>query len=71
MGKKIAINVFYNLAMILCVFGMFWAYNNQSLLIVFFFAAAFAAILFFKIQLIKDFRKDAAESARDKVKGKK
>lgn len=58
MGKKIAINVFYNIGLILSIFGIGWAYRNDSLLIVAFFAATFAAILFFKIQLIKDFRKD-------------
>ncbi|KQB99263.1 DUF6358 family protein [Pedobacter sp. Hv1] len=58
MGKKIAINVFYNLGLILSIFGMGWAYNNNSWLIVAFFAATFAAFLFFKIQLLKDVRKD-------------
>jgi hypothetical protein len=58
MGKKIAINVFYNLGLILSIFGMGWAFQNNSLLIVAFFGATFAAFLFFKIQLVKDFRKD-------------
>lgn len=57
MGKRIAINVFYNLMLIASVFGMVWAFNNDSLLIVFFFAAVFAAVLFFKVQLLKDVRK--------------
>lgn len=57
MGKRIAINVFYNLMLVASVFGMVWAYNNNSLLIVFFFAAVFAAVLFFKVQLVKDVRK--------------
>jgi hypothetical protein len=58
MGKKIALNVFYNLILILSFFGMIWAYRNDSLLIVAFFGAVFAAILIFKIQLVKDVRKD-------------
>ncbi|MES2651015.1 MAG: DUF6358 family protein [Bacteroidota bacterium] len=57
MGKKIALNVFYNLALILSVVGMGWAFKNESLLIVAFFGATFTAILYFKIQLIKTFRK--------------
>ncbi|MEE1946319.1 DUF6358 family protein [Pedobacter sp. KR3-3] len=57
MGKKIAINVFYNLGIIASVFGMIWAFNNKSPLIIAFFGATFAAFLYFKIQLIKDFRK--------------
>lgn len=57
MGKKLALNVFYNIALILSVIGMVWAFKNDSLLIVAFFAATFAAILYFKIQLIKTFKK--------------
>ncbi len=57
MGKKLALNVFYNLALILSVIGMGWAFKNDSLLVVAFFAATFTAILYFKIQLLKNFRK--------------
>ena len=57
MGKKIALNVFYNLMLILSVVGMGWAFKNDSLLIVVFFAATFTAILYFKIQLLKSFKK--------------
>ena len=57
MGKKIALNVFYNLMLILSVIGMGWAFKNDSLLIVAFFAATFTAILYFKIQLLKNFKK--------------
>jgi hypothetical protein len=57
MRKKLAINVFYNLVLILSFIGMIWAYQNDSLLIVAFFGATFAAILFFKIQLLKDLNK--------------
>ncbi|MES2417773.1 MAG: DUF6358 family protein [Bacteroidota bacterium] len=58
MFKKIAINVFYYLGLILSIVGMRWAYKNDSWLIVAFFGATFAAILFFKIQLMKDFGKE-------------
>jgi uncharacterized membrane protein YiaA len=57
MGKKLALNVFYNLILILSIFGMGWAYRNDSLLIVAFFVGVFGAILYFKIQLVKSFRK--------------
>ncbi|MGF1923275.1 MAG: DUF6358 family protein [Bacteroidia bacterium] len=57
MGKKIALNVFYNLALILSLIGMGWAFKNDSMLIVAFFGATFSAILYFKIQLIKNFKK--------------
>lgn len=56
MGKKIALNVFFNLALILSIFGMGWAFQNSSPLIVAFFGATFAAFLYFKIQLVKGFR---------------
>jgi hypothetical protein len=59
MGKKIALNVFYNLLLILSIIGMGWAYQNSSPLIIVFFAATFFTVLFFKIQLVKDFKKDA------------
>jgi hypothetical protein len=56
MGKKLALNVFYNLILILSIIGMGWAFKNDSLLIVAFFAATFGAIMYFKIQLIKTFK---------------
>jgi hypothetical protein len=58
MKKKIALNVFYNLFLILAVFGISWSVNNKSPLIAVFCGAAFAAILFFKIKLIQDVRKE-------------
>jgi len=57
MKKKIALNVFYNLVLILSVWGMVWAYRNDSILISAFLAGVFAAVLYFKIQLIKGVRK--------------
>lgn len=61
MRKKIFINVFYNLCIILSVFGMMWAYNNQSPLIVAFFGAILIAFGYFKLQLLKDVRKETTK----------
>lgn len=58
MGKKIALNVIYNLVLILSVAGMVWSYQHDSLLIVAFFGAVFAGVLVFKIQLVKAIKKD-------------
>ena len=53
MGKKILLNVLFNVGVILSIFGMVWAYNNNSPLIVAFFGATFVAFVYVKIQLIK------------------
>jgi hypothetical protein len=53
MKKKILLNAFYNLALIMCILGAIWAYENKSPLISIFLVAAFAAFLYFKIKLIK------------------
>lgn len=58
MRKKIFINVFYNLAIVLSIFGMIWAYNNQSPLIIAFFGAVLIAFGYFKLQLLKDVRNE-------------
>ena len=63
MKKKIFINVAYNLGLIVSLFGMAWAYNNNSWLIVVFFAATFMAFAYFKAQLLKDLRKDFSNTA--------
>ncbi|WP_449435652.1 DUF6358 family protein [Pedobacter steynii] len=39
MWKKIALNVFYNLGVILSGYGVFWAFNNQKYLVVALFVA--------------------------------
>ncbi|MCY1535495.1 hypothetical protein D9M68_709040 [compost metagenome] len=57
MGKKIALNVFYNLVLFFSVIGMAWAYKNNSPLISIFLLAVFVAVLYFKVQLVKNFRK--------------
>jgi len=58
MKKKIFLNAFYNLALILCIIGAFWAYENKSPLIAIFLVAAMAAFLFFKIKLIKELNRE-------------
>ncbi|MBB2146373.1 hypothetical protein GM921_12805 [Pedobacter sp. LMG 31464] len=60
MRKKIFLNVLFNLGIILSIFGMGWAFNNNSPLIIAFFAATFVAFIYVKIQLLKslkDFKK--------------
>ena len=58
MKKKIFLNAFYNLALILCIIGAFKAYESGSPLISIFLGAAFAAFLYVKIKLVKELRKD-------------
>ncbi len=58
MKKKIFLNAFYNLALILCIIGAFKAYENKSPLISVFLGAAFVAFLYVKIKLVKELRKD-------------
>lgn len=58
MKKKIFLNAFYNLALILCIIGAFWAYENKSPLISIFLIAVMAAFLFFKIKLIKELNRE-------------
>ena len=60
MRKKIFINVFYNLCIILSIFAMLWAYDNQSPLIVAFFGAILIAFGYFKLQLLKEVRKETS-----------
>lgn len=57
MGKKIALNVFYTMVLFFSVIGMIWGYKNSSPLISIFFLAVFVAVFYFKIQLVKNFRK--------------
>lgn len=56
MGKKILLNVLFNLGIILSVFGMIWSYNNNSPLVVAFFGATFVAFIYVKIQLVKSIK---------------
>ncbi|SOD19686.1 DUF6358 family protein [Pedobacter xixiisoli] len=61
MKKKIFLNAFYNLALILCILGAFWAFENKSPLISVFLVAMMAAFLYLKIKLIKDLKKEFKE----------
>ncbi|WP_090785685.1 DUF6358 family protein [Pedobacter sp. ok626] len=56
MGKKIALNVFYNLGIILSIFGMVWGYNNKQYLVIGLFVITAAFFLYLKLQLIKEMR---------------
>jgi hypothetical protein len=56
--KKIILNVLFNLGIILSIFGIGWAYNNNSPLVVAFFAATCVAFVYVKIQLLKTLKKD-------------
>lgn len=57
MGKKIALNVLFNVGIIFSIFGMIWSYNNNSPLVVAFFGATLVAFIYVKIQLIKSINK--------------
>ena len=56
MGKKIALNVFYNLGIIVSVFGIVWGYNNTKYLAVTLFVVTAAFFLYLKLQLVKEMR---------------
>ena len=53
MGKKIALNVFYNLGIILAIFGAVWGYNNKNYVVILAFVALAGLFLYLKIKLIK------------------
>ncbi|WP_231460633.1 DUF6358 family protein [Pedobacter sp. Leaf132] len=61
MGKKIALNIFYNLAIILSVIGVVWCYNNHKYLPGAFLVGTAACFLYFKVQLMKQIRKTYQE----------
>jgi hypothetical protein len=56
MGKKIALNVFYNLGVILSFLGIVWGFNNHKYLIIGIFLLTGAFFVYLKIQLIKEMR---------------
>lgn len=66
MKKKIFLNAFYNLALILCIIGAVKAYENNSPLISIFLGAAFAAFLFFKIKLVKELKQGFKQAPKQK-----
>lgn len=56
MGKKIALNVFYNLGLIVSIFGVVWGYNNTKYLAIGLFVLTGAFFLYLKLQLVKEMR---------------
>lgn len=56
MKKKIALNVFYNLGLIISVCGIFWAFKNSYYPAVALFVATAGFFLYLKIKLIKEIR---------------
>ncbi|MCX2453045.1 MULTISPECIES: DUF6358 family protein [Pedobacter] len=56
MGKKIALNVFYNLGLIISIFGGTWGFNNKQYLAMALFAATGIFFLYVKLQLMKEMR---------------
>jgi hypothetical protein len=56
MVKKIALNVFYNLAIIVSIIGMIWCFNNQKYLIIPLFLATAAFFIYLKVQLVREMR---------------
>jgi hypothetical protein len=60
-GKKFALNIFYNLAIILSIFGLVWCYNNAKYLPAGFLVGVTCCLFYFKYQLTKDIRKSFKE----------
>ncbi|WP_235528467.1 DUF6358 family protein [Pedobacter sp. Leaf194] len=60
-GKKFALNIFYNLGIILSIFGLIWCYNNGKYLPAAFLVGTAACLFYFKIQLMKEIRKSYKE----------
>lgn len=58
MGKKIALNVFYNLGLIVSIFGIVWGYNNTKYLAIVLFVATAAFFLYLKLKLVKEMREN-------------
>lgn len=65
MGKKIALNVFYNLGLIVSIFGAVWAFNNAKYLVIVLFVATAVFFLYLKLQLIKEMRSALKKKQKD------
>lgn len=65
MGKKIALNVFYNLGLIVSIFGTVWAFNNTKYLVIVLFVATAVFFLYLKLQLIKEMRSALKKKQKD------
>jgi len=64
-GKKFALNIFYNLAIMLSICGIIWCYQNQKYLPAAFLLGACVAIAYFKVQLTKQIKKSFKEKDLD------
>lgn len=58
MRKKFLLNVFYNLGIMLSLFGLVWCYQNGKYIPAAFLVGTACAFLYFKIQLMKEIRKN-------------
>jgi hypothetical protein len=56
MVKQIALNVFYNLGIIVSIFGIAWGYNNTKYLAIALFVVTAALFLYLKLQFVKEMR---------------
>ena len=56
MVKKIALNVFYNLGVIVSLFGAVWSYKNEKYLAIALFIATAGFFVYQKIHLVKEMR---------------
>lgn len=56
MIKKIALNVFFNIGLIVSIFGTVWGYKNTKYAAVALFVATAALFLYLKLQLVKEMR---------------
>ncbi|TDG37569.1 hypothetical protein EZJ43_00290 [Pedobacter changchengzhani] len=64
MAKKFILNIFYSLGIMLCFFGVIWCYKNGKYLQGAFLVGAGGALLYFKILLMRDIKKDFKEKDR-------
>jgi len=56
MGKKFLLNIFLNLGIILSIFGVIWCYQNHKYLPGAFLVGTGAALIYFKVQLVKQIK---------------
>ncbi|PST85224.1 hypothetical protein C7T94_03720 [Pedobacter yulinensis] len=61
MGKKIALNIFFTIGLILSGFGLVWSFQNEKYLLVTMFVATGAVFFYLKMQLLKEVRKSFKE----------
>lgn len=57
MVKKILLNVFYNLAIIVSIIGIVWCFNNGKYPVIALFVVTAALFGYLKFQLMRDVRK--------------